>query len=101
MNMIKKIAIPAVLLLALSACTTYKPEIQQGNAVAVEAVGQLKQGMSKGEVTALLGTPLLRDDFHQNRWDYIFYVSKAGQERERKDLILTFANDRLATIKKQ
>lgn len=101
MNMIKKIGTTAVFLFALSACTTYKPDIQQGNAVAVEAISQLKQGMSKGEVKTLLGTPLLQDDFHQNRWDYIFYMSKAGQERERKDLILTFANDRLVNIKKQ
>lgn len=101
MNMIKKIGAIATFMLVLSACSIYKPDIQQGNAVAAEAVEQLKQGMTKGEVKTLLGTPLLQDDFHQNRWDYIFYMSKAGKERERKDLILGFSNDRLVSIKKQ
>lgn len=99
--MIKKIGIVGTFLLALTACTIYKPDIQQGNAVPVEAVNQLKQGMSKAEVRTLLGTPLLQDDFHQNRWDYIFFISNAGKERERNDLILTFTNDRLTSIKKQ
>lgn len=81
-------------------CSTYKLEIQQGNAVPAEAVSKLKPGMSKAEVTALLGTPLLRDSFQANRWDYVFYISKAGKQKERKDLVLIFKDNKLAKIKK-
>lgn len=88
------------LFLSVTSCTSYKLEVQQGNAIAPEKVSQLKQGMSKAEVTALLGTPLLQDSFQQNRWDYVFYISNAGKQRERKDLILTFNGNRLANIKK-
>ena len=90
----------SVLLISLSSCTSYKLEVQQGNAVAPEEVSQLKKGMSKAEVIALLGTPLLQDSFQTNRWDYVFYISKAGKQRERRDLVLTFAGNRLVNIRK-
>ncbi len=84
----------------LTSCTSYKLEVQQGNAVSPGAIAQLKKGMSKAEVTSLLGTPLLQDSFQLNRWDYIFYLSKGGKLRERKDLVLTFNGNHLASIKK-
>lgn len=83
-----------------SGCSIYRLEVQQGNAVSEQAVAQLKKGMSKAEVKSLLGTPLLQDSFTQNRWDYVFYISKAGNESERRDLVLTFDGDRLVNIKK-
>ncbi|MEE9303418.1 MAG: outer membrane protein assembly factor BamE [Thiotrichaceae bacterium] len=86
--------------MTMTGCTSYKLEVQQGNAISPEAVTQLKKGMSKAEVTSLLGTPLLQDSFQLNRWDYVFYISKAGKQRERKDLVLTFNGNRLANIKK-
>ncbi|MEE9352083.1 MAG: outer membrane protein assembly factor BamE [Thiotrichaceae bacterium] len=102
MKAIKKIRtlLLLILLVGTTSCTSYKLEIQQGNSVAPEAVSKLKQGMSKAEVKSLLGTPLLQDNFQTNRWDYVFYISKAGKERERKDLVLTFNGNRLANIKK-
>lgn len=98
----KKIFSIAVLatILSLTGCSSYKLEVQQGNAVSEQAVGQLKTGMSKAEVQSLLGTPLLQDSFTQNRWDYVFYISKAGKESERRDLILTFNGNQLVNIKK-
>lgn len=84
----------------ISGCTSYKLEVQQGNVVPPKAVAKLKKGMSKAEVTSILGTPLLQDSFQTNRWDYIFYINKKGKERERKDLILIFSGDRLASIQK-
>ncbi len=102
MKAIKKIRTLLLLILVVGAtsCTSYKLEVQQGNSVPPEAVSQLKKGMSKAEVQSLLGTPLLQDNFKTNRWDYVFFISKAGKQRERKDLVLTFNGDRLAKIKK-
>ena len=60
-----------VLTAACSALTPYKLPIQQGNIVSSEAVAKLKSGMSKNQVAQALGTPLLNDLFHANRWDYV------------------------------
>jgi len=61
---------------AVSACANpfapYRMEIQQGNYVTQEMASQLKPGMTKEQVRFALGTPLINDTFHQNRWDYVF-----------------------------
>jgi outer membrane protein assembly factor BamE len=87
-----------IIALSSSGCTTYKLEIQQGNVVPQSAVAQLKLGMSKAQVMDLLGTPLLQDDFQSNRWDYLFYLKTPDQKVEKKDLVLTFKGDSLASI---
>ncbi len=60
----------------LSACSNplapYRMEIQQGNYVTQEMASQLKAGMTKEQVRFALGTPLINDTFHVNRWDYVF-----------------------------
>lgn len=60
----------------LSACSNplapYRMEIQQGNYVTQEMASQLKVGMTKEQVRFALGTPLINDTFHVNRWDYVF-----------------------------
>ena len=98
----KKLSILFLSLLTslICGCSSYKLEVQQGNVVPSEIVAKLKRGMSKAEVTSLLGTPLLQDSFQTNRWDYVFYISKAGKQSQRKDLILIFNGNRLAQIKK-
>jgi outer membrane protein assembly factor BamE len=50
----------------------YRMEIQQGNYVTQDMVAQIKPGMSKDQVRFALGTPLINDVFHQDRWDYVF-----------------------------
>ena len=76
----------------------YRPDIQQGSVVDQEMVNKLKPGMSKRQVSYLLGTPALIDSFHQNRWDYVYSLKKNRQERIQKDLTLFFENDRLTRI---
>ncbi len=100
MKNIYRILLLLTLAFTLGNCSSYKLEIQQGNAVPPEAIAKLKPGMSKAEVIALLGTPLLRDSFQANRWDYVFYLRQAGKEKERKDLVLFFDNNKLTQIKK-
>jgi len=72
----------------LSACSTssmptflqpYQMDINQGNILEDDRMAQLKLGMSKEQVRFLLGTPMLDDMFHANRWDYV-YFQKAGKD---------------------
>lgn len=58
----------------------YRPDIQQGNFVSQEMVAQLKPGMTQDQVVFLLGTPLLTDVFHSDRWDYSFRLQKGNGE---------------------
>ena len=86
--------------LAAAACGpfVYKIDVQQGNVVTQEAVSQLKPGMTKAEVRQALGTPLLADVFHANRWDYYFSTAKGGRARERTVLSLYFKDEKLVQI---
>ena len=74
-------------------------EIQQGNAISNETVSQLKPGMSKSEVSTLLGNPLLQDDFHKDRWDYIYYSNQGRKKEKPKNITLIFRNEQLIQVK--
>lgn len=64
----------------------YKIDIQQGNVLSQEMVAQLKPGQTRDQVRFLLGTPLVADIFHQQRWDYIyrFQNGRTGQVESRR-----------------
>ena len=71
-------------------------EIQQGNFLTQEQVDKLKPGMTKEQVRFLLGTPLLVDVFHPDRWDYVYRRQKASsKELEERKLTLFFEGNRL------
>jgi outer membrane protein assembly factor BamE len=84
----------------LSGCgLVYKIDIQQGNYVTQDLVAKLKPGMTKAEVRALLGTPLLSDVFHNNRWDYYFSNVKGGKAEDRTRLSVFFDEDKLVSVR--
>jgi outer membrane protein assembly factor BamE len=96
-----------VLALAAASCsyvpripgiTPYKMEIQQGNYVSQEMVSQLKPGMSKEEVRLVLGTPLLTDIFHADRWDYIYWRERADGKLEHRKLAVYFRDGKLSHL---
>ena len=64
--------------------TPYKMEVQQGNFVSQDMVAQLKAGMSKDQVRSTLGTPLLIDIFHGERWDYVYWREDEAGKREHR-----------------
>ena len=78
--------------------TPYKIEIQQGNFISQDMVAQLKPGMSKEQVRLALGTPLLTDIFHADRWDYVFWRERAGQKREQRKLTVFFEDGKLTRL---
>lgn len=94
-------AILALLLCALllSACSVHKIDVQQGNVITQEMFKKLKIGMEKQQVERVLGTPLVVDPFHRDRWDYV-YLFKAGNtdDEQSAHLSLYFENDRLSKI---
>ena len=75
---------------ALTAVTPYKVEVVQGNFVSKEQVAALKPGMSRQQVREILGTSLLNDVFHANRWDYVFTIRRQGVDPQERHLTVFF-----------
>jgi outer membrane protein assembly factor BamE len=82
----------------LPGVTPYKMEIQQGNFVSQEMVSRLQPGMSKDQVRLVLGTPLLTDIFHAERWDYVYWREDQAGRREQRKLAVFFDQGKLARI---
>jgi len=78
--------------------TPYRMVIQQGNFISQEMVSQLKPGMTKEQVRFVLGTPLVTDIFHADRWDYVFFREMADGKREQRNLSVVFEKDKLARV---
>lgn len=73
----------------------YRIDIPQGNIITQEMVDQLRPGLSKRQVTFIMGTPLIKDTFDQDRWDYLYSYQPGGGERVQERLSLFFENDAL------
>ena len=78
--------------------TPYRMVIQQGNFISQEMVAQLKPGMTKEQVRFVLGTPLVTDIFHADRWDYVFFREAPNGKREQRNLSVVFENNKLARV---
>lgn len=78
----------------------YKIDIQQGNFLDEAMVDKLKLGMTHVQVKFIMGTPLVADVFHANRWDYIYTYRKDGKLTEQRRVVLYFKDDALITIDK-
>src|SRR5258706_1189978 len=78
--------------------THYRMVIQQGNFIPQEMVAQLKPGMTKEQVRFVLGTPLVTDIFHADRWDYVFFREMPNGKREQRNLSVVFENSKLARV---
>jgi outer membrane protein assembly factor BamE len=92
----------------LAACSSYKPsfineyriDVQQGNVLTQEMVGQLKPGQTRDQVRFILGSPLITDIFHRQRWDYVyrFRDGRTGAVEARQFSVFFDAEDRLARV---
>jgi outer membrane protein assembly factor BamE len=78
--------------------TPYRMEIQQGNFVTQEMVSRLEPGMSKDQVRSILGTPLLADIFHADRWDYLYTREGQDGKREERRLVVHFSDGKLVRL---
>lgn len=84
---------------ALPTIKPYKLDVQQGNVVNSKMLLQLRPGMTKSQVRFIMGTPLIQDSFHGNRWDYVYQMREAGKIKEQRRVILDFENELLKSVR--
>jgi outer membrane protein assembly factor BamE len=82
----------------LGIITPYRLEVVQGNVVTKEQAALIKPGMTRNQVRDILGSPMLTDIFHSDRWDYPFTIRRQGTEPQKRLVVLTFEGDALKTI---
>lgn len=78
--------------------TPYRIDIVQGNAVTREQVAQVRPGMTRAQVRDILGSPMLSDAFHGERWDYVFTMRRPGNEPVRRHVVVHFQGDVLKKL---
>ncbi len=77
----------------------YKIGIPQGNIITQDMVDQLRPGMTKRQVIFVMGSPLVRDPYHQNRWDYVYNYQPGGGVRGQERITVLFDdNDQLISF---
>lgn len=81
-----------------SLLTPFRIDVRQGNHVTQEMVAQLKSGQSKDQVRFILGTPLVSDPFHAERWDYIYRFQPGHGEAQQRRLTVFFSDAKLARV---
>ena len=82
----------------LGVVTPYRMEIVQGNVVTREMAAGLKPGLTRVQVRELLGSPLLTDIFHADRWDYVYWRDRPGAKREQRKLTVYFEDGKLTRL---
>jgi len=102
-----RVAITAIALCTLLGCSSvprivkeYRIDVQQGNVLTQEMVAQLRPGLSRDQVRFILGTPLLMDMFHADRWDYFYSLQKgrSGEIETRRLSVYFDAEGKLARV---
>ena len=71
----------------------YKPDIIQGNVVTTEQIALVKPGMTRAQVRDALGSPLITDPFHGDRWDYVFTLRRQGFDDQERSFVVLFEKD--------
>lgn len=79
--------------LTLGACSIHRVDIQQGNMIETTQLEKLKVGMDKNQTKFVMGTPLITDPFHDNRWDYVYRRRAETGDVELKRVSVFFTND--------
>jgi len=82
----------------LGVITPYKIEVVQGNVITSEQAEAVKPGMNRAQVRDVLGSPLVADVFHVDRWDYVFTIRRPGAESQSRRVIVTFTGDTFKSI---
>lgn len=95
-------------LLALAGCGTaadvrnlglvHRIDVQQGNVITQDMLAQLRPGMEKSKVRFIMGSPMIVDTFHSDRWDYLYSFQEGKKPREQRRVTLLFKDDRLYRV---
>lgn len=87
--------------LLLAGGCVYRIDVQQGNLLEETDIAAVKPGMTRSQVRFLLGTPMIEDTFHQDRWDYMYFFRQGRSRRaERRWIIVHFDGDRVREIER-
>ncbi len=78
--------------------TPYRIDIVQGNAITKEQAALVRPGMTRLQVRDVLGTPLISDPFHAQRWDYLFTLRRPNTSVQRRSVVVTFEGDVVKSI---
>ena len=93
-------ALTAIALVVTSGCV-YRANIAQGNFLEEDDLEQLEVGMTRSQVRFLLGTPMVDDPFHRDRWDYVYYIKVGRRETVGKRWVtVVFSDDVVSEIRK-
>ncbi|HSB97191.1 MAG TPA: outer membrane protein assembly factor BamE [Spongiibacteraceae bacterium] len=101
---LKSLFFAPLLLTLLAGCSTfefpwvYKLSIDQGNVITQEMVNKLEPGMTRSQVQFVMGSPLIADPFHENRWDYIYTLLDPKGKRTEQRLTVFFTDDKLSSL---
>jgi outer membrane protein assembly factor BamE len=82
----------------LGVVTPYRVEVVQGNVITSEQAAQVKPGLTRAQVRDVLGSPLLTDVFHADRWDYVFTIRRQGAAPQLRRVVVRFDGDTLASL---
>ncbi|MFO1218414.1 MAG: outer membrane protein assembly factor BamE [Burkholderiaceae bacterium] len=82
----------------LGLITPYRIDVVQGNVVTREQIALVKPGMSRTQVRDLLGSPMLSDAFHADRWDYVFTINRPGTPVQRRSIVALFDGEKLTKV---
>lgn len=82
----------------LGLVTPYRLEVVQGNVLTKETVARVKPGMNRAVVRDILGSPLVADAFHEDRWDYVFTIKRQGAAPQKRLVAVVFEGDKLKSI---
>ena len=82
----------------LGVITPYRVEVVQGNVVTKEQIALVKPGMTRAQVRDVLGSPLLTDAFHADRWDYVFTIRRQGAEPQLRRIVARFDGETLKSV---
>lgn len=96
-------AISILLLALIAGCESLVPSfytvpVRQGNYIDPALVSELRPGMTRQQVQRIMGTPLVADPFHQNRWDYYYQYGKGNKIAEQRRVTLFFSGDTLDRV---
>ncbi|MGA9855878.1 MAG: outer membrane protein assembly factor BamE [Gammaproteobacteria bacterium] len=87
--------------LTLSACV-YRPDIKQGNFLRPDMIEQVKPGMTEAQVRFVLGPPMVKDPFHPDRWDYVYYndPSTLSSDRavQKQHVVVQFKDGKVISV---